>query len=245
MPPTQADSTPLIALHGISRNARAIWDAFAPNAHTQGRALLVPRFDAAKWPQFQRIGRVRPDLALLGLVRQLGWDGQKFDLFGFSGGAQLAHRFAMLYPHRVATLHLAAPGWYCLPDLHTDWPRGLGQVPGKRRRRADIAALCQVHLSNYLSLPVRLWVGGDDIQRDASLRQTPEIDEQQGRTRLDRAFAYAEAFARAARANGIMADIDITVLPGCGHDFVQCAQKGGLANLVLPPATSTLKETTR
>lgn len=249
LPAMRTGSTPLIALHGISRNARALWDAFAPGAQIAGRALLVPRFDAAGWPQFQRIGRARPDLGVLGLVRQAGLDGQKFDLFGFSGGAQLAHRLAMLYPHRVATLHLAAPGWYCLPDLQAEWPQGLGRVPGKRLRKFDAAALSRIQLAAYLALPVRLWVGDGDTLRDASLRQTAEVDARQGPNRLDRAFRYAEAFAKAARAQGIAANIDITVLPGCGHDFVECAQTGGLTTRVMQHAKPSLptlqKETTR
>lgn len=250
LPPGRSGTTPLLALHGISRNARALWDAFVPEARVAGRGVLVPRFDAASWPQFQQIGKVRPDLGLLSLMRQAGLDGQTFDLFGFSGGAQLAHRFAMLYPHRVATLHLAAPGWYCLPDLETDWPQGLRRAHGKKRlRKFDAAALSRMQLENYLSLPVRLWVGADDVHRDASLRQTKDVDARQGLTRVERAFRYADALVRTAQLMGIRADIDITVLPGCGHDFVQCAQMGGLASRVLqsatPPLKTPLKETTR
>ena len=240
-PSRRLGSTPLIALHGISRNARALWEAFVPEARDTGRAVLVPRFDAARWPRFQRIGKARPDFALLGLLRQAGLDGQKFDLFGFSGGAQLAHRFAMLYPHRVATLHLAAPGWYCLPDLDTHWPQGLRRALGKRLRKFDAAALSLIQLENYLSLPVRLWVGANDLQRDASLRQTSDVDARQGLTRIDRAVSYAEAFVKSAQSKGIHADIALTILPGCGHDFAQCAQIGGLATHVLRTATPSLK----
>jgi predicted esterase len=36
-------------------------------------------------------------------------------LFGFSGGAQFAHRFALLYPERVVAAHAHAAGEYTLP----------------------------------------------------------------------------------------------------------------------------------
>jgi pimeloyl-ACP methyl ester carboxylesterase len=228
-----AAPVPLVALHGISRNARAMWQAFGPLAAAEGRALLVPRFADGQWPRFQQIGRARPDLALLDLFQQAGLADQRMDLFGFSGGAQLAHRFAMLYPHRVATLHLAAPGWYTLPDATLPWPQGLGAVPSRRLRGFDAAALTRLQLRQYLSLPVRLWVGAQDTVRDASLRQTADLDARQGKTRLERAFRYAEAFDRAARAMGLTPDIDLTVLPGCGHDFTECDQVGGLAARVL------------
>ena len=224
---------PLVALHGISRDARALWQAFSPLAAAEGRALLVPRFTERDWPQFQQIGRVRPDLVLLDLLQQAGLARERVDLFGFSGGAQLAHRFAMLYPHRVGTLHLAAPGWYTLPDTTVPWPLGLKQAPKQRLRGFDAAALSRLQLPNYLALKVRLWVGALDTGRDASLRQTDALDALQGKTRLDRATAYAEAFRRAARAHGITPDIDLTVLPGCGHDFTDCARTGGLATRVL------------
>ncbi|MFN4192442.1 MAG: alpha/beta fold hydrolase [Tabrizicola sp.] len=224
---------PLVALHGISREALAHWQAFGPLAAAQGRALLVPRFDERDWPQFQQIGRVRPDLVLLDLLRQAGLVTQRVDLFGFSGGAQLAHRFAMLYPHRVATLHLAAPGWYTLPDTTVPWPLGLGDGPRRSRRSLDPAALSRLQLRQYLALKVRLWVGERDVGREASLRQTEMLDVLQGRTRLDRARRYADAFRRAALDHGLEPDIDLKVLPGCGHNFTDCARTGNLAARVL------------
>lgn len=231
--PRSDQPAPLLALHGISRDATALWQAFAPLAAAQGRALLVPRFSGQDWPQFQQIGRSRPDLVLLDLLQQAGLGGERVDLFGFSGGGQLAHRFAMLYPHRVRTLHLAAPGWYTLPDMGAAWPLGLGQKPGGRLRSFDAAALSRLQLRRYLGLKVRLWVGAQDLDRDASLRQTAELDRLQGLTRVDRATSFEKAFSRAARAHGITPDIGLTVLPGCGHDFTDCARKGDLAARVL------------
>jgi pimeloyl-ACP methyl ester carboxylesterase len=228
-----AGALPLVALHGISRNALAMWQAFAPIAEATGRSLLVPRFTEHQWPRFQQIGRARPDLALLDLVQQAGLSGQRVDLFGFSGGAQLAHRFAMLYPNRLGTLHLAAPGWYTLPDAGVRWPQGLGAHPGRRLRGFDAAALSRLQLRHYLSLRVRVWVGALDTDRDASLRQNADLDARQGRTRIERAHHYVEAFGRAARAMGIVPDIDLTVLPDCGHDFSECARVGGLAARVM------------
>lgn len=228
--PLQAPGLPpLVALHGISRDALALWSAFSPLAAAQGRTLLVPRFAADEWPRFQQIGRQRPDLALLDLFRLAGLAGRRLDVFGFSGGAQLAHRFAMLYPHRVATLHLAAPGWYTMPDAGVHWPLGLGHGEIPRPCRFDPAALSRLQLRGYLSLRVRLWVGARDTGRDPSLRQSARLDALQGMTRLERARRYADSFTRTAREMGITPDIELTELPGCGHDFTECARVGGLA----------------
>lgn len=230
---TDADSPTLVALHGISRDDRAIWRAFAPLARETGRALVVPRFRAADWPQFQRIGRARPDLALLSLFDSLeaqqGLNMGRVEIFGYSGGAQLAHRFAMLYPHRVAALHVAAPGWYCMPDEAATWPEGLAH--GNTTSR--FATLKRRQLANYLRLKLRLYVGAEDTARDPALRRNAALDARQGETRLDRAHAYLRAFRDAAGRRGITPDITLTLLPGCGHDFTECARTGGLSRHVM------------
>lgn len=89
-------------------------------------------------------------------------------------------------------------------------------------------------------------IGAEDVLRDASLRQSREVDAAQGHTRLDRAFRYADAFTTAAQARGITPDIKITVLPRCGHDFIQCAEVGGLATRILQqhPVSRTKQEET-
>lgn len=232
---------PLVALHGISRDARAVWAAFAPLLKEQGRALIVPRYSRKVWPQFQRIDKVRPDLALLALLDRLSSEldiaTQKFELFGYSGGAQLAHRFAMLYPHRVTTLHIAAPGWYCLPDKAIAWPQGLGTPTKGLAPR--LALHKQRQLTAFLSLPVRLYVGAEDTAVDPALRCSPEIFATQGKTRLERAQNYLLAFRRAAQCHGITPSITLRLLPGCGHDFTDCALRGGMAGHVLHTGAPT------
>ncbi|QCR09713.1 alpha/beta fold hydrolase [Brenneria rubrifaciens] len=233
----RSDLPPLVALHGISRDARAIREAFAVHALTSGRVLVAPRFSQTDWPGFQRIGARRPDHALLALFMELqsiGINTTRVELFGFSGGAQLPHRFAMLYPQRIARLHVAAAGWYCLPDTSIAFPAGLGDGGGKPGPdRTDIAAICRVQLPEYLRLPLRLYVGAEDTERDPALRADPLLDAIQGCDRVARARTYAAAFASAARAHGIIPDVTFSVLPDSGHNFALCARRGGLAARVL------------
>ena len=95
----------MVVLHGISRNAGTLARLFAPEAERTGRTLIVPHFPAGHWPDFQRPSKAaRPDQALLALLdrwRECPDIPGPVDIFGHSGGAQLAHRLAMLYPHRV------------------------------------------------------------------------------------------------------------------------------------------------
>lgn len=231
---------PLVVLHGISRNADELLDLFRPEAERSGRIVIVPHFAQSTWPHFQRPSRAaRPDQALLALLSHLAAIDPamagRVDLFGHSGGAQLAHRFAMLFPQKLGRLHLAAAGWYCLPDASMAYPYGLGvdAAPGSltwvRRHRQALPA--------FLRLPVRVYVGACDDQRDAALRQGPQLDRVQGTTRIARAETYVARFRAAAEACGVVPDITLTRLPGVAHDVVQAIEHGNLAALVtLDPA---------
>jgi pimeloyl-ACP methyl ester carboxylesterase len=228
---------PLLALHGISRKDKAIFEGFKEVAEKTGRVLIVPRFSRKEWPEFQRIGRARPDRALLALLSLLRDEGViapgKIDLFGFSGGAQLANRFALLYPQMVGKLHLAAAGWYCLPDEALPFPVGIG-VPARSRRHgaADIDAAMRAQIGQFLRIPLRVYVGEEDTLRDAALRTTAILDKSQGLDRKTRAAAFLASFRNAADRNGIATNTSMTILPGCGHDFTQCAEKAALAERV-------------
>ena len=112
------------------------------------------------------------------MAQHNGLSLRRFHLFGFSGGAQFAHRYAMMRPARVQSLHLAAAVWYTFADTTTSWPRGLARTPQGRQITANLA--------RFLALPIRLYVGENDTERDANLRQKPSIDAQQGANRKER-----------------------------------------------------------
>lgn len=219
---------PLLALHGISRDAKGIAREFSGPCAARGQTLIVPRFSNRYWPHFQRIGGVRPDqalLSLLSIVQDMGLaETNRIVLFGYSGGAQLAHRFAMLYPQRVDALHVAAAGWYCLPDVSIPFPVGIG--PADTALKVDVPALAQAQLPDYLRLALRVYVGSDDTLRDDALRKDAQLDDVQGLHRLARAHSFADAFRSAGEARGITPDLSITELPGCGHSFAGCAGAG-------------------
>jgi len=160
------------------------------------------------------------------------------DLFGHSGGAKLAHRFAMLYPHKVARLHLTAAGWYCLPDTSMAYPYGLGV--DATRGSLTWARRHQQALPAFLRLPVRVYVGTADDQRDGALRQSPQLDRGQGPTRIARAETYVARFRAAAEACGAVPDITLTRLPGVAHDVGKAIRQGNLAAIVTQDPTPRL-----
>jgi pimeloyl-ACP methyl ester carboxylesterase len=235
-----AGATPLVAIHGIRRGAREQARLFGARAAALGRPVVAPLFDAAHWPRYQRVvHRGRSDLALLGLMHELRlsglWKTPTFELAGFSGGAQFAHRFAMLYPDRVARLNLVSAGWYTFPDA-APYPLGLAPRAG---RRVDWGARFADGIGQFLQIPVRVCVGERDCVPDPNTRSARDLDAQQGPDRRTRAERWAGAFEQAARARGMQPDVAFHVLPDSGHSFRDCVRLGGLDRVVLPDPPGT------
>lgn len=231
LPSRPGPQRPLLALHGISRNAVELSNAFASAAEATGRIVVVPHFTQDKWPVYQRITRrARPDKTLLSLFSTLrtmdsAFDGP-LDIFGFSGGAQLAHRFAMLYPEAVGDLHLGAAGWYTLPLETTAYPYGIGDA---QTRRDSWSRLMRSGLRSYLQRRIHVYVGANDTARDNSLRQNILVDEQQGLHRVQRARCYVDCVNNSQAVLGLPPTARLEILKDCDHSFNTCARQGGIA----------------
>lgn len=219
---------PLVAVHGISRNAEAHVKAFAEVAVAQRRLLVAPHFDEARFGGFQRLAH-GTEAAVEALWRDVehfsGRTLEQVDMVGFSGGAQFAHRYAMLNPERVASLILVAAGWYTFPNEADRFPYGVKRAGGRGRRAA-------ANLARFLAIPTLVLVGSRDSQRDAALRKIPDVDIKQGLTRIERASRWTGAFLQTAIRLGVAPRVQFAMLPGCGHAFEDCVATGGLPGFV-------------
>lgn len=225
---------PLVAVHGIHRDAQGQARRLAAAASAAGRIVIAPLFDRRRYPNYQQpILRQRADIALLELIAQLQGrgliHGRRFDLAGYSGGAQFAHRFAMLHPHRVGRLTLTAAGWYTLPHGQAPYPYGLGRP---ERRQPAWTPLIAQGIDDFLRLPIAVCVGEQDNLADAHTRRDPTLDALQGNDRLSRAHHWTRAVQDAAQARGITPRIQLHTLPRCGHDFGACVEQGGLSDIL-------------
>lgn len=219
---------PLVAVHGISRNAEEHVEAFAEVAVAERRLLIAPHFDEARFGGFQRLagGTEEAVAALWHDVEQV--TGQRLgavDMIGFSGGAQFTHRYAMLHPERVHSMTLVAAGWYTFPSESDRFPYGIKR-DGRRGRRAA------GNLKKFFAIPTLVLVGALDRQRDAALRKTPDIDMKQGINRIERATRWSCAFLQAATRTGVAPTVQFSMLPRCGHAFDDCVEIGGLPVLL-------------
>ena len=220
----------LVTVHGISRNARAHAKAFSRLADRYGVVVVAPLFNEPRFPGYQRLGisrrqdGPRPDRVLDAILSEVGAaTGARTDRFylsGFSGGGQFAHRYAMAHPERGIAVAIGAPGWYTFPDASTRYPRGT-MMPNRD-------GLPQLNAVDFLRVPMAVFVGEHDDQRDPALRRTRRVDAQQGLTRMKRARRWVDAMRSAAAKHGYGTRYEFHVLSGCGHSFRQCMRRGDL-----------------
>lgn len=230
----------LVLVHGISRRLDQLIAAFVAAADRHDMILVAPFFDKGSYGQYQQVidrkGN-RSDLALFEILdavkQETGADTGKVHLFGFSGGAQFAHRFALLHPDRVASMTLASAGWYTMPTRKQPYPMGTGTHP---------LPFGRFDLRNYLAIDRHVLVGADDIVRDETLRQSGRVDRLQGLTRVDRAERWVRAMnRRSERMGSYPQNSSFQLLPGVGHSFEECTRGAApLPERVMACITPTL-----
>lgn len=228
------DAPVAVSVHGIARNAVEHAFRFRDLAERAGCVLVAPLFRRDRFGQYQQLlpggaGLQRADLALHAILdevaRTTGADAARPHLFGFSGGGQFVHRFAMAWPERVAGVVVGAAGWYTLPDPSLLYPLGVATARDSAELRLDP--------DRFLRLPAYVIVGARDVERDPALRKSRRLDELQGRTRLERGRSWIEAMRAAAAERGLPAGrFGFRELPGADHSFTTAALRWGLGEQV-------------
>lgn len=126
----------LVTVHGSERTNQSLRDFFCDFAEATNTIVLSPLFpcgikvaddvDNYKYLEFHGI---RFDEIVIAMVNEVteryAIDGSKFLLFGFSGGAQFAHRFFYVHPNRLHAVVVGAPGSVTLPVSTYRWWAGL------------------------------------------------------------------------------------------------------------------------
>jgi pimeloyl-ACP methyl ester carboxylesterase len=197
----------LVLVHGSRGSPEAMVKLWRDLSRRLGVALLAPNFGTPAFSGFQRLhgadGRFAASNALIRLVASVAaaWDleRERFDLLGFSGGAQFAHRFALLHPNRINALIAIAAGWYTELDEQADYPVGLRGMDGVQKD-----ALAAVR--------TLVMVGEKDVERDKDFKRCPRLDFRQGVSRVERARTW---FGQAEQLVG--SNSRLLVVPGVGH----------------------------
>jgi len=221
----------VVSIHGANRNADAHARLLSAYAEMYGAVLLVPHFSAARYGDYQRLGRIgrgqRADLALHRIVAeaadQIGTPADRFHLFGFSAGAQFVQRYTMAYPHRVASAVIANAGRFTLPDPKQRFPRGIRSTPKLPGLRFDADA--------FLRVPMRVLIGahetGDEVVTLPRRERQP--DEELRAVRSERARQWVDAMHHASREHGVESAVTCEELPDRIRSFRSSVLRAGLA----------------
>lgn len=209
-----------VLVHGTGRTPAAYRDLFAEFAEEHRAIVIAPLFPAGigergelanyKFIEFQGI---RYDEVMLGIVAEVAerykLEEQRFLLFGFSGGAHFAHRFAYLNPGALLGLSVGAPGMVTLLDDSLPWWRGTKDLAERFGRDVDVAALRAV--------PVQMVIGAADTETweitiEPGSRFWMEGANDAGVTRIDRIKTLAASFEE----QGIAVRLDL--VPDVAHN---------------------------
>lgn len=206
----------LLAVHGTERDFIACRDAFIELADETGCVVIAPLFpadiggpdlDGYKYA-FHR--GLRYDLLLIALLEQVretaGLLQAGVVIWGFSGGAQLAQRFALLHPGQVTALALAAPGRVTWLDQGTDWWAGIRNTTALFGRQVDVAA--------FTAMPVQVAVGDADRDPLPTLAFEPGTSTTRPE-RLARFVAHLRAFSM---------ETELVIAPGVAHTMPALAR---------------------
>lgn len=219
----------VVSVHGATTEWRAQVAPLAAQCDRENVVLVSPLMDGRRMPHYQRLGEAprRADQFLHECLREAGHlggaDVSKFFLFGHSGGAQFAHRYAMAYPHRVHACVIASAGWYTFPDTAQRFPYGIRST----RRLPGMV----FDPEQYLHVPITVLVGTEDT-KERRVRRNERIDAQQGATRLERARRWTEAMRAQAASHGLPPRVELTELPGVGHEYQVLCRDAALTERV-------------
>jgi len=189
-------NTVLVALHGVGGNGAEFASPLVPLAETHGWVVVAPTFvydnplDVADITDddVKAISAVREILAQLPSETGLHFQSRVL-VYGFSRGAQVAHRWALLHPDEVLGVAALSAGAYTLPTAYLppadvarlNWPLGVADIADYSGHAFQLDRLRQVHFF--------VGVGTRDTQE----REVPRAwDACSGTNRVARATAFAE-----------------------------------------------------
>jgi len=218
---------PLIVLHGIGSRGDTFSQSLIEEADRNSWLLVAPTMPYRDYmdptnllKEDIRFSALLTDM-LDNLPKKLGLKLRRHALvFGFSRGAQLAHRFSLFYPDRVEAVAAISAGAYTLPADHRNddqsapliqMPFGVGDLEKYLGHPLNRDLLKQV---SFL-----LEVGGRDVEPDEVPRQ---FDTYVGKNRVARAYAFQYALVSAGVKSRLI------VFPEAGHEITLEMRKTAL-----------------
>lgn len=231
-PISYVDGPLIIVFHGIKRNAQDYLNFSLPLAENHRAIVVAPLFDEERFPtmRYQRGGvfsnandgnassRFRPAESwtfsvvprIVAHIRLLQRAPQlPYYLVGHSAGAQFLVRLAALLPGSARRIVAANPGSCIFPSREHEFGYGFGKLPD--HLSSDAA------LQRYLSAPLTLLLGQDDIIVNVRTLDVSPGAQRQGDNRLERGRACFAAAMDLGRQRGWVVAWRRVEVPAVGH----------------------------
>ena len=226
----------IVCVHGISRNAKEQINAFRERANQFDYIIIAPHFSRKYYQGYQRLevgaAGYTPVEALHRILddvhKKYAVKTEKFSLFGYSGGAQFAHRYALFHPEKIDKLIICSAGWFTFPVNDKNYPYGLKGAPKSVPRISKT-------LANFLHLNITVLVGEFDNINDPGLNRKKRINRQQGYHRLERARRWVYALQSQCNVMKLKSNLRFIVIKGCGHSFNNCERLGDFSKYIFVP----------
>jgi hypothetical protein len=218
-------------LHGGGRDAKAMRDQLISEANDKNFIILSPLFDNTNYSLGDGyiLGNVfvdgdNPSHTTLNpeeewsysvidplfdwFASEIESNATRYDVFGFSAGAQFVHRLLSFKTTKARKAVVAAAGWYTVLDSSVSFPYGIAESP-----------ITSNKIKNAVALNMSIVCGSEDNDPDApSLRRNATVD-LQGDNRLDRSLYYFQQAQQLSQDNGYNFNWSHHVLQGKGHDL--------------------------
>tara|TARA_Y100001936_G_scaffold231556_1_gene255620 strand:- start:134 stop:1051 length:918 start_codon:yes stop_codon:yes gene_type:complete len=238
VPVSYSSSSKIVfGLHGGSRDAEGLRDNMIQKSIDYNFILIAPRFSSSNFSlgDGYNLGNVyvdgdNPTTSTLNdenewsfsiieplfdsVKNSLSLESEKYNLFGFSAGAQFVHRFIQFKPDaRFDKVVAGAAGWYTVPDNSIPFPYGY-----------DNSILISTNLSNLLSSDLHIQVGAlDNNPNSAGLRHN-EYADAQGLNRVTRAVHFFETGQNIAESSNYNFNWSLHIIQGAGHNLIPNAE---------------------
>ena len=238
VPPSYAASSRVVfALHGGSRDAEGVRNNMIQKSIDYNFILIAPKFSSSNFSlgDGYNLGNVYVDgdnpstdtlndendwsfsiiEPLFDSVKSsLSIESEKYNLFGFSAGAQFVHRFIQFMPDaRFNKVVAGAAGWYTVPNNSIPFPYGYQN-----------SILISTNLNDLLSSGLHIQVGAlDNNPNSAGLRHN-EYADAQGLNRVTRAVHFFESGQNIADSNNYNFNWSLHIIQGAGHNLIPNAE---------------------
>lgn len=197
-------SSIIFAIHGADKNANEMLNACKVISEKYNTIIIAPKFDFKKYSKGGTNSTWTFNHATKLFNHFLSiFNTKHFILLGHSAGGQFVNRYIYKeydFASKAKLIVAANSGTYSFPRDDWDWPYGIYPVDNK-----------------VFELPFIIYLGTDDVNRNAILDKSYEAD-LQGKNRFERGENYYNYCLDYTEKRNISFHWELIIIDGIGHN---------------------------